>query len=134
MSQENRREEQDGSYAQEVKRIGDEKRRALFNEAWLILAHQWIAANLNVASGASVPDEIAAAGDGVALPDVSLVARAPGRVMLAFGGDAMMGRRYSDPFPGEPVLLRPGSRLDDARALLELDPRAVEPPPPAAER
>ncbi|MEJ2383315.1 MAG: CapA family protein [Xanthomonadales bacterium] len=60
----------------------------------------------------------AAAGDGVALPDVSLVARAPGRVMLAFGGDAMMGRRYSDPFPGEPVLLRPGSRLDDARALL----------------
>ena len=60
-----------------------------------------------------------AGGDGPApLPEVSLVARKPGRVMLAFGGDAMMGRRYSDPYPGEPVLLRPGSRLDDARALL----------------
>ena len=56
--------------------------------------------------------------DAIALPDVSLVARAPGRVMLAFGGDAMMGRRYSDPYPGEPVLLRPDNRLDDARALL----------------
>jgi len=58
------------------------------------------------------------ADEAVALPDVSLVARAPGRVMLAFGGDTMMGRRYSDPYPGEPVLLRPGSRLADARALL----------------
>ena len=59
-----------------------------------------------------------APGDEVALPEVSLVARAPGRVMLAFGGDAMMGRSYSEPYPGEPVLLRPESRLDDARALL----------------
>jgi poly-gamma-glutamate capsule biosynthesis protein CapA/YwtB (metallophosphatase superfamily) len=54
----------------------------------------------------------------VDLPEVSLVARIPGRVMLAFGGDAMMGRRFSTPYPGEPVLLRPDNRLADARALL----------------
>jgi len=30
-------------------------------DAWLILAHQWIAASLNVASGASTPDEVDAA-------------------------------------------------------------------------
>ena len=70
-----------------------------------------------------------APGDEVALPDVSLVARAPGRVMLAFGGDAMMGRRYSNPYPGEPLLLRPNSRLADARALL----RHVQPYLEAAE-
>ena len=39
MSQENRSEEKDpASFAQELKTIGDEKRRALFNEAWLLLA------------------------------------------------------------------------------------------------
>jgi poly-gamma-glutamate capsule biosynthesis protein CapA/YwtB (metallophosphatase superfamily) len=70
-----------------------------------------------------------ATGGSVALPEVSLVARAPGRVMLAFGGDAMMGRRYADPYPGEPVLLRPDHRLDDARALL----RHVKPYLEAAE-
>jgi hypothetical protein len=31
--------------------------------AWIILAHQWIAARLNVAAGASAPDEIGAAID-----------------------------------------------------------------------
>ena len=52
------------------------------------------------------------------MPEVSLVARAPGRVMLAFGGDAMMGRRFSDPYPGDPVLIRPDHRAEDTRALL----------------
>lgn len=55
------------------------------------------------------------AGD---LPSVSLVERRPGRVMLTFGGDAMMGRRFSKPYPGEPVLIREGHEAEDTRALL----------------
>jgi poly-gamma-glutamate capsule biosynthesis protein CapA/YwtB (metallophosphatase superfamily) len=57
--------------------------------------------------------------DGVStLPPVTLVARSEGRVMLTFGGDAMMGRRFSDPYPGDPVLIRPDHRAGDTRALL----------------
>ena len=52
------------------------------------------------------------------LPPVTLVARSEGRVMLTFGGDAMMGRRFSDPYPGDPVLIRPDHRAEDTRALL----------------
>jgi poly-gamma-glutamate capsule biosynthesis protein CapA/YwtB (metallophosphatase superfamily) len=52
------------------------------------------------------------------VPDVSLVKRAAGRVMLAFGGDTMMGRRFITPDAGEPVLVRDGDRAEDARALL----------------
>jgi poly-gamma-glutamate capsule biosynthesis protein CapA/YwtB (metallophosphatase superfamily) len=52
------------------------------------------------------------------VPDVSLVEKAEGRVMMAFGGDAMMGRRFSEPYAGEPVLLREGHKEEDARALL----------------
>lgn len=57
--------------------------------------------------------------DGVSrLPPVTLVPRQEGRVMLTFGGDAMMGRRFSDPYPGDPVLIRPEHRAEDTRALL----------------
>jgi poly-gamma-glutamate capsule biosynthesis protein CapA/YwtB (metallophosphatase superfamily) len=63
------------------------------------------------------------AGGAARLPDVSLVQRAPGRIMLAFGGDTMMGRRYAEPSPGEPVLVRPPHRREDALALL----RPLEP-------
>ena len=52
------------------------------------------------------------------IPAVSLVARRAGRVMLTFGGDAMMGRRFSDPYPGDPVLIREGHEAEDTRALL----------------
>jgi poly-gamma-glutamate capsule biosynthesis protein CapA/YwtB (metallophosphatase superfamily) len=57
-------------------------------------------------------------GDTSTLPDVTLVERAEGRVMMAFGGDAMMGRRYSSPYPGEPGLIREGHKAEDAKALL----------------
>ena len=52
------------------------------------------------------------------LPAVTLVQKKPGRVMLAFGGDAMMGRRFKKPFPGEPQRIRPGHELEDSKALL----------------
>jgi len=53
------------------------------------------------------------------LPTVTLVKKKPGRVMFAFGGDTMMGRRFKDPFPGEPRWIRPGHELADSKALLE---------------
>jgi poly-gamma-glutamate capsule biosynthesis protein CapA/YwtB (metallophosphatase superfamily) len=52
------------------------------------------------------------------VPEISLVKRADGRVMLAFGGDTMMGRRFITPDAGEPVLVRDDHRAEDARALL----------------
>ena len=56
--------------------------------------------------------------DPVVLADVTLVAQAEGRVMLVFGGDAMMGRRFSNPAAGEPVLIRDGHRAEDTLALM----------------
>jgi len=53
------------------------------------------------------------------IPAVTLVTRKPGRVMMAFGGDAMMGRRYSAPYFDEPVLIRETHRAEDTRALLQ---------------
>ena len=38
--------------------------------------------------------------------------------MLAFVGDAMMGRRFKSPFPGEPRRIRPGLELEDSQSLL----------------
>ena len=52
------------------------------------------------------------------VPDVTLVKRQEGRVMMAFGGDAMMGRRFSEPYIGEPVLIRSGHEAEDTKALL----------------
>jgi poly-gamma-glutamate capsule biosynthesis protein CapA/YwtB (metallophosphatase superfamily) len=59
-----------------------------------------------------------AAFAGREIPPVTLVRRAEGRIMLAFGGDAMMGRRFSRPNPGEPVLIREEYRAVDTLALL----------------
>jgi poly-gamma-glutamate capsule biosynthesis protein CapA/YwtB (metallophosphatase superfamily) len=53
------------------------------------------------------------------IPAVTLVERAEGRIMLAFGGDSMMGRRFSQPVPGEPVLIRDAHRAEDSLALLQ---------------
>ncbi len=55
--------------------------------------------------------------DGV-LPDVTLVEQVPGRVMIAFAGDAMLGRRYHQPNPGDPQLISAERRLEDSKALL----------------
>lgn len=53
------------------------------------------------------------------IPTITLVARKPGRTMMVFGGDAMMGRRFSKPFPGEPVLIRPDHNAADTKAVLK---------------
>ncbi len=55
---------------------------------------------------------------GTVVPDVTLVERKKGRIMLAFGGDTMLGRRFLEPAKGEPVLVREGHRAEDAAALL----------------
>lgn len=52
-------------------------------------------------------------------PAVTLVKKTPGRVMMAFTGDVMMGRRYRDPNPGDPVLINASSALEDSKALLQ---------------
>ena len=54
----------------------------------------------------------------IMLPDVTLVAREEGRTMLVFGGDAMMGRRFSNPTDGEPVMIREGHEAEDTLALM----------------
>ncbi len=53
------------------------------------------------------------------IPPVTLVAKKQGRTLMVFGGDAMMGRRFSKPFKGEPTLIRSDHKLDDARAILK---------------
>ena len=52
------------------------------------------------------------------IPAITLVEKKPGRVMLAFGGDAMLGRRYHQPNPGEPQHISEIDRLADSKALL----------------
>ena len=55
----------------------------------------------------------------VIVPDVTLVELSEGRIMLAFGGDTMMGRRFSKPAQGDPVLIREEHRAEDTVALLQ---------------
>jgi len=55
----------------------------------------------------------------VIVPDVTLVELSEGRIMLAFGGDTMMGRRFSKPAAGDPVLIREEHRAADTVALLQ---------------
>ena len=52
-------------------------------------------------------------------PPITLVARKKNRVMLAFGGDVMMGRRFSKPRAGEQVVIHPQSRLRDTREIVK---------------
>ena len=49
---------------------------------------------------------------------IELVAREPQRRLLLFAGDAMLARRYFEPRPGEPVLVRKGHVLEDGQKLL----------------
>lgn len=53
------------------------------------------------------------------IPPVTLVAKKQGRTLMIFGGDAMMGRRFSKPFEGEPALIRSDHKLNDAKAILK---------------
>ena len=52
------------------------------------------------------------------LDDVILVEQRAGRTLFAFGGDAMIGRRFYAPFDGEPVLVSKATRLADSKSLL----------------
>ena len=47
-----------------------------------------------------------------------LVEKQPGRVMFAFGGDVMMGRRYYSPYFDDPVLINEDSILSDSKQIL----------------
>ncbi|WDE09570.1 CapA family protein [Thalassomonas haliotis] len=53
------------------------------------------------------------------LNGISLVPRMKSRVMLAFGGDVMMGRRYYKPYFGDQVLIRPAFKQSDSRDIVE---------------
>jgi len=50
---------------------------------------------------------------------ITLVAKKTDRVMLAFGGDVMMGRRFSKPYFGDAVLIRSDHRAEDTKTLLK---------------
>lgn len=63
--------------------------------------------------------ELSGNGDvSIEIPNIDLVAKASGRTLMVFGGDAMMGRRYLNPKWGEDVLIKPETRLDDMKAIL----------------
>jgi len=53
------------------------------------------------------------------LSDITLVAKKESRVMLAFGGDSMMGRRFYKPYFGDEVLIHPESKLVDSKSVVE---------------
>ena len=53
------------------------------------------------------------------IADITLVEKKASRVMLAFGGDAMMGRRFYKPYFGDEVLIHPKSKLSDNKAIVE---------------
>ena len=53
------------------------------------------------------------------IPNIILVEKKPKRVMLAFGGDVMMGRRFSKPYFGDSVLIRDQHKAEDTQAILQ---------------
>lgn len=53
------------------------------------------------------------------LEDIILVAKKESRVMLAFGGDSMMGRRFYKPYFEDDVLIHSESKLSDSKAVVE---------------
>ncbi|MFT5521447.1 MAG: poly-gamma-glutamate capsule biosynthesis protein CapA/YwtB (metallophosphatase superfamily), partial [Enterobacterales bacterium] len=55
----------------------------------------------------------------IILPDITLIKRKDKRVMFAFGGDVMMGRRYAKPYFNEPILIHADSKLADTKSLVE---------------
>jgi poly-gamma-glutamate capsule biosynthesis protein CapA/YwtB (metallophosphatase superfamily) len=55
----------------------------------------------------------------ITVPDITLIKRKDKRVMFAFGGDVMMGRRYAKPYFNEPILIHAESKLADTKSLVE---------------
>ncbi|KGJ93957.1 CapA family protein [Colwellia psychrerythraea] len=53
------------------------------------------------------------------IADMTLVAKKEKRVMLAFGGDVMMDRRYYKPYFGDSILIHPETRLEDSKKIVE---------------
>jgi len=53
------------------------------------------------------------------IPVINLVKKQPKRVMLAFGGDVMMGRRYYKPYFGDDVLISSDTKLTDSKAIVK---------------
>lgn len=53
------------------------------------------------------------------IADITLVAKKEKRVMLAFGGDVMMDRRYYKPYFGDSILIHPDTKLEDSKAVVE---------------
>lgn len=53
------------------------------------------------------------------IKDIYLVEKQKGRVMLAFAGDVMMGRRYYAPYFGDDVLINQENKLKDSKAIVE---------------
>jgi hypothetical protein len=49
---------------------------------------------------------------------ITIVARRPDRRLLLFAGDAMLARRFFEPPPGDPRLVRPEHVLEDGKRLL----------------
>jgi len=63
--------------------------------------------------------ELAQAADKLrSISDIILVKKAKNRVMLAFGGDVMMGRRFYKPYFGDEVLIHPDNKAADSRAIV----------------
>ncbi|NQZ23768.1 MAG: CapA family protein [Colwellia sp.] len=52
------------------------------------------------------------------ISDITLVKKAKQRVMLAFGGDVMMGRRFYKPYFGDEILIHPDNKTADSRAIV----------------
>ncbi len=66
------------------------------------------------------PQELKAGKNGKKyIPPITLVARKKQRVMLAFGGDVMMGRRFAKPRAGEQILIRPQHRSGDTKEIVK---------------
>ncbi len=64
-------------------------------------------------------NELSASEDlSVTIAPLSLVKKKPKRVMLAFGGDVMMGRRYAAPHLNEKVLIRKGHEKEDTKRIV----------------
>jgi len=53
------------------------------------------------------------------IADITLVQKAKKRIMLAFGGDVMMGRRYYKPYFGDDVLIHHDNKLSDSKAIVQ---------------
>lgn len=62
--------------------------------------------------------ELSATSNILSLPDITVVEKKPGRRLLTFGGDAMMGRRYLDPQWNERPLIHDATRVLDMKAVI----------------